>query len=89
MEFTEHASKRSQQRGISPELVEVMKMYGEHCEQKGGDGLLRMDRRAIKRFMRDMQQVNSLLNRKTKPYAIVNADRVITVFHQSRKIRTL
>jgi hypothetical protein len=89
MNYTMHAETRTQQRGISTEMVEILRIYGEYHGQKGGTGILKMDRRAIKRFSHDMRRILASLNRKNSPYAIVSGGQVITVAHEIHKTQTL
>ncbi|WP_036800655.1 DUF4258 domain-containing protein [Photobacterium marinum] len=88
MDYTIHAKKRAQQRCISPEMIEMMKLYGEVGEQKGDADVLYLNRKDIKRFLRDMQFIASKLNRKSRASAVIKDDLVITVFHQTKKIHT-
>ncbi|CAM3158740.1 hypothetical protein [Vibrio rarus] len=81
IELTEHAKLRSQQRGITPDCIEVLNMFG--CEIKHIQGAisLELDHREKKRLRRVFKACMQLVEKDN--YAIVSERGiVITVAHK-------
>lgn len=82
-ELSKHASDRSQQRAIPPDVVEVLWEYGSEMRRRGGDVLF-FDKPARQRLCRDLG--SQALRRCAKAlacYAVVDDHgRIITVAHR-------
>lgn len=88
MHLSQHASKRSQQRAISPLLIDLLLKFG--TSYRAGDGTSKLffdktSRRQVKAYAGPLAR---LLDEHLDLYAVVDADsNVITVAHRLERIR--
>lgn len=86
MQVSKHAQTRSQQRAISPMLIDLLLQFGS-CE-RAGTGVSRMffdklSRRKVKAYAGSLA---SLLNDHLDVYAVVTDDlKVITIGHRTQR----
>ncbi|MGS2721526.1 hypothetical protein [Paraglaciecola aestuariivivens] len=52
MTFSQHAQKRCQQRGISPDLIILLNALGVETQQKGNTYLLELDKHTQKHSLK-------------------------------------
>ena len=88
MNMTNHASKRSQQRGTPPILISLLMDFGKR--ESAGDGTSKMyfdkaARRRVKAYVGPVaRQIDEFMN----VYAVFAADgKVITAAHLTERIR--
>jgi hypothetical protein len=87
MQVSKHAQTRSQQRAISPMLIDLLLQFGS-CERAGA-GVSKMffdklSRRKVKAYAGPLA---SLLNDHLDVYAVVTDDlKVITAGHRTQRI---
>lgn len=83
--LTAHARARMQQRGISPQALEVLLDYGREAHDNRGCRIVRFDKRSRRRVLRELgSERYRRLERYFNAYAIVAADdAVVTVGHWS------
>jgi hypothetical protein len=82
-EMSRHAQKRSQQRGLAAETVDLLLAFGEREHDNHGGVLYRMTERALNKLQRVVgrsQRVDALAG----VYVVMSADEqtVITLAHQ-------
>ena len=83
MEMTIHAAKRQKQRAIPICAIQILNLYGEEVEQKGGTTVLRLPKRQQKKLRRDLQRLLSMCTEDGFPYLVLDpAGRIITVSHK-------
>lgn len=87
MNMTQHASKRAQQRGIPPILLNLLLDFGK--SEPAGDGAAKIyfdkaARRRVKAYVGPLgRQIEQFLN----VYAVVGADgRIITTAHLTERV---
>ena len=88
MTHTRHANARMQQRSISPEILRLLKYYGEEVKATRGANILYFGRRARQMIKGDYGED---YYRKHKSffnvYLVIFGDRIITVGRRYKKIR--
>jgi hypothetical protein len=85
--LTPHARARMQQRGIRPEIVQVLLDFGREVHVPGGRDLVFFDKRARARLAKAGLARGPQAERLCKSYAVLSADGVvITVGHRYRRI---
>tara|TARA_B100000900_G_C20583348_1_gene718486 strand:+ start:351 stop:644 length:294 start_codon:yes stop_codon:yes gene_type:complete len=86
LQFTKHATTRSQQRGIDQEAVSIIMKYG-HCSHVGGDTKSWSMSKQEKRYARgDLGKAFTKIEKKLG-YLIVKNSNLITVAHPYKKIK--
>ena len=88
MQMTHHASIRSQQRAISPMLVDLLMQFG--TSEPAGDGASRVffDKAARRRVKAYAGPLAGILNEHLDVYAVVSSEcRIITAAHLHERIR--
>ena len=87
MKLTQHATIRSQQRGISPLVVDLLVRFG--ARQKSGDGteICYFDRQARKTLGSYVGGVIGKLSEELDAYAIISGENVVTVGPRYKKIQ--
>lgn len=88
MNMTNHASIRSQQRAISPMVVDLLLQFG--TSEPAGDGASKVffDKAARRRIQKYAGPLASILNEYLDVYAVVASDsRIITTAHLTHRIR--
>jgi len=88
MDQTQHAAVRSQQRNISPLVIDLLMEFG--TTEPSGDGTLKFffDKTARKRLAAYAGPLTALLEQHLDVYAVVAADnKVVTVGHRFDRIR--
>ena len=80
--LTKHADKRKQQRAISDLQVQLIEMFGEELYQKGGTGKLYVRRKVIDELRHAVDKLENVTLIKGE------ANKIITVMHQTRKINS-
>lgn len=86
--LSHHANVRSQQRAISPMLVDLLLQFG--TSESAGDGAAKVffDKEGRRRLAAYAGPVAKLLNDHLDVYAIVGADmQIITVGHRLERMR--
>lgn len=81
MTISQHAQKRCQQRGISPDLVLLLNALGMETQQKGNTYVLELDKHTQKSLTKKLK---CLLNQVQRDVFVVISedDRVITTAHK-------
>ena len=86
--LTEHARVRMQQRGISPDALEMLLEYGREAHDHRGARIVCFDKRSRRRLLRDVspERVRQV-ERQLDAYAVLAADdAVVTVGHRVRRL---
>lgn len=88
MHLTEHASKRSQQRAISPLLIDLLLKFGTSYSAGDGTSKLFFDKTSRRQVKAYAGPLARLLDEHLNLYAVVDSDsNVITVAHRLERIR--
>jgi len=86
--FTQHATKRAQQRALGGELIDFLLLYGEVREQKGGCYFLSIDQHERRRLQTAMKKLQRMLDSRTPVTAVIGDEgRVVTLAREYRKVR--
>ncbi len=87
MKLTQHAYIRSQQRGVSPLVIDLLVRFG--ARQKSGDGteICYFDRHARKALGSYVGGAIGKLSEELDAYAIINGEQVVTVGPRYKKIQ--
>ncbi|GAA0856279.1 hypothetical protein [Aliiglaciecola litoralis] len=81
MTISQHAQKRCQQRGISPDLVVLLNALGMETQQKGNTYLLELDKHTQKTLTKKLKQLLMQIQRNVF-VVISDDDTVITTAHK-------
>lgn len=85
---TQHASIRSQQRGIPPLVLDLLLQFGCHEPAGGGASKVFFDKQGRRKVQAYAGSLAPLLNEHLDFYAVVSSnDQVITVGHRLERIR--
>lgn len=88
MQMTQHAAVRSQQRAISPMLVDLLMEFGANEPAGGGATKVFFDKAARRRVKAYAGPLAGLLNDHLDIYAVIGADnQVITTAHLMDRVR--
>lgn len=81
-DYTKHASKRMQQRGISEAQLKLIEAFGVFKYQKGGAYFAYVS-------SKDLNEIRHALDKLTNVRAVYSdTNELITVMHETRKTRT-
>jgi hypothetical protein len=84
--LTSHARARMQQRGIGPEVLDMLLSYGRETHDHHGATILFMDKAAQKRLA-EASRAQSEVRRLAGLYAVLSRHgQVITVGHRTRRM---
>jgi hypothetical protein len=81
MTISQHAQKRCQQRGISPDLVLLLNALGMETQQKGNTYVLQLDKHTQKRLSKKLKRLLMQIQRNIF-VVISDDDNVITTAHK-------
>ncbi|MGS2719351.1 hypothetical protein [Paraglaciecola aestuariivivens] len=81
MTISQHAQKRCQQRGISPDLVLLLNTLGVETQQKGNTYVLSLDRQMQKTLSKQLKRLLMQIQRNVF-VVISDDDQVITAAHK-------
>lgn len=85
---TQHANVRSQQRGIPPLVLDLLRQFGSHEPAGGGASKVFFDKQGRRRVQAYAGALAPLLNDHLDFYAVIGSnDQVITVGHRLDRIR--
>ena len=88
MHLSEHANKRSQQRAISPLLIDLLLKFGTSYSAGDGTSKLFFDKTSRRQVKAYAGPLARLLDEHLDLYAVVDADsNVITIAHRLERIR--
>ena len=82
MLLTNHAERRSQQRGISHEVMQVIMKYGRSSEAPGNTCKLFFGNKEYSSVVREFKKIMKTLERAKGGTIILGGDRIITVYKQ-------
>lgn len=86
--LTQHASARSQQRGIPPLLIDLLLQFGTTARAPGGAEKVYFDKSARKRIQTYAGPLAGLLERHLDIYAVIgDGYRVVTISHRHERIK--
>jgi hypothetical protein len=81
MTISQHAQKRCQQRGISPDLVLLLNALGMETQQKGNTYVLELDKHTKKILSKKLKGLLMQIQRDV--YVVITGDdNVITAAHK-------
>jgi len=80
MEFTHHARKRCQQRGISGEALELILDYGRICHAPGGAIKLFLGKKEYRELMNGLKQAMKVIERAKNGTLILANEKILTVY---------
>jgi hypothetical protein len=80
MTVSQHAQKRCQQRGISPDLVLLLNALGMETQQKGNTYVLQLDKQTQKVLCKKLKTLLMQVQRKVF-VVISDDDKLITAAH--------
>ena len=86
MRMSQHASKRSQQRGIPPLIVDLLLEFGTREHDGNGAEVCYFDRGAKRRLQSYAGGLIGKLSEDLDAYAIVSGDEVVTVGSRFKRI---
>jgi len=86
MAMSQHASKRSQQRGVPPLIVDLLIQFGAREFDGKGAEICFFDNRAKKRLKSYAGGLISKLSEQLDAYAVVSGEQVITVGNRHKRI---
>ena len=86
MKLTQHASIRSQQRGVSPLIVDLLVRFGTRQKSGNGTEVCYFDRHARKALGSYVGGAIGKLSDELDAYAIVCGELVVTVGPRYKKI---
>jgi hypothetical protein len=81
MTISQHAQKRCQQRGISPDLVLLLNALGMETQQKGNTYVLELDKHTQKALTKKLKCLLMQIQRNVI-VVISDDDNVITIAHK-------
>ncbi|WJG08087.1 hypothetical protein [Aliiglaciecola sp. LCG003] len=81
MTISQHAQKRCQQRGISPDLVVLLNALGMETQQKGNTYVLELDKHTQKTLTKKLKRLLMQIQRNVF-VVISDDDHVITIAHK-------
>jgi hypothetical protein len=81
MTISQHAQKRGQQRGISPDLVLLLNALGMETQQKGNTYVLELDKQTQKALSKKLKSLLMQVQRNVF-VVISDKDQVITMAHK-------
>jgi len=88
MSMTHHARLRSQQRGIPPILLDLLRQFGRSEPAGGGATKMFFDKAARRRLQAYAGPLAGHLNQHLDVYVVVGPDdQVITTAHRTERIR--
>lgn len=87
MKITEHATVRSQQRGIPPIVLDLLLKFGCHEYDHGGAEIVYFDRRSKKSVETYTGGLISKLSDHLDSYAILDGETVVTIGTRYKRIR--
>jgi hypothetical protein len=89
LEFSNHATKRSQQRAIGREVIEKLHVYGEVVRDRHGAESIMLTNRALADMRSELgSKVYKKCESKKKAYLVVtDCGAVITVAHTRKRFR--
>ena len=87
MKLSQHASIRSQQRGVSPLVIDLLIRFG--ARKKTGDGTetCYFNRQARKQLSSYVGGVIGKLSEELDAYAVINGEKIITVGLRYKRIQ--
>lgn len=86
-EITQHARVRSQQRAISPLLLELLVRFGSSEKIVGGTCKVFFDKAARRRLHSYAGPLAQMLDQHLDLYAVLANDKVVTVGHRLERIK--
>jgi hypothetical protein len=88
MNMTHHANVRSQQRAISPFIIDLLLQFGKSETTGGGVAKLFFDRKARKQIAVYAGPLAGFLKEHLDSYAVVDCNmQIITVGHRTERIQ--
>jgi hypothetical protein len=81
MTISQHAQKRCQQHGISPDLVVLLNALGMETQQKGNTYVLQLDKHSQKTLCKKLKWLMVQVQRDVS-VVISEDDKVITAAHK-------
>lgn len=88
MNMTHHADVRSQQRAISPLIIDLLLQFGRSESAGGGVAKVFFDKKARKQIAVYAGPLASLLDAHLDSYAVVDGNmQIITVGHRTARIK--
>ena len=86
-EITQHARVRSQQRALSPLLLELLVRFGSSEKIVGGTCKVFFDKAARRRLHSYAGPLAQMLDQHLDLYAVLANDKVVTVGHRLERIK--
>lgn len=83
--MSKHAKIRTQQRGISRKLVEIITLLGEPIKRPGNATEFRINRKDKNNVIKLLKEIIHLLDKSSNVSVILDSDmdEVITVYHRN------
>ena len=86
--LTNHASKRSQQRCISPMLLDLLLQFGTKEKASGGTEKMYFDKSSRRKISAYAGSLAGMLERYLDIYAVIgNEGNVVTVGHRLERVK--
>jgi hypothetical protein len=89
--LTQHADRRSSQRGIPPLIIQWLLLYGEECRDQHGCLIRFFSHRSVRRLRRDVgSQPIRELRKYLNAYAVEGGDTgaIVTVGWRYRRVKS-
>jgi hypothetical protein len=88
MMLTQHATVRSQQRGIPPMMIDLLLQFGTRARAPGGVEKVYFDKSSHKQIKTYAGPLAGLLTQHLSIYAMVGAgERVVTIGHLIERVK--
>lgn len=84
--MSQHAKKRSQQRGITPFIVDLLLEFGSHESDGDGAEIYFFDRKSKKRIHSYAGTLVNKINEQLDAYIVVAGGTVVTVGKRTKHI---
>jgi len=77
MKTSQHAQARMQQRGLSPDVVELILLLGSRVAAQAGVERIALEEKDRKRLCKQFRQALRILEKPQSPYVVVTEEDVI------------
>ena len=80
MKLTDHAEKRSQQRGFSKQIIDIILNQGKNQHAPGGATKIFIGRREYQAVISELKRAIQLMDKAKDATLIIHENRILTVY---------
>jgi hypothetical protein len=80
MKLTQHAQKRSRQRGFSKQIIDIIMSQGRKKNAPGGAMKIFIGRRECQAVISELKRAIQVMDRAKDATMIIKDDRILTVY---------